>query len=161
MKTTKYLVLGLMALLLLACSKTEEPIEALEAQLLKNTYTTMEMDMVAAINAYRASLGLNSVQLLDIASTQAAAHNDHMISHQETCHHFFHQRKHNIESHTSAAAVVENVAFAYRNAESAVAAWIKSPEHQKALVGDYNFVGIAANANADGRFYYTNIMVKK
>ncbi len=166
MKNFTYLVwlLAICTISLTSCSK--DSVEELDsANLTTKTapvaYTSIELDVLELVNAYRAQQGLSQLQFLDESSVQAATHNKHMIENNEVCHDFFGSRYEALVKSVNAKAVSENVAFGYRTAEAVVNAWIKSDGHRKNLEGEYTHFGISVKEGNDGEFYFTNIFVKK
>jgi uncharacterized protein YkwD len=53
------------------------------------------------------------------------------------------------------------VAFGYTTAESLVKAWLKSEVHKATIEGDFTNFDISAEKGTDGKWYYTNIFIKK
>lgn len=149
---------------LTSCSK--DSIEELDSANLTTqpapvTYSSIELDVLELVNAYRAQQGLTELQYLDEGSVQAETHNKHMIDNDEVCHHFFGSRYQALVNSVKAKSASENVAFGYRTAEAAVNAWIKSEGHRKNMEGDHTHFGVSVSEGKDGKFYYTNIFVKK
>lgn len=166
MKNFTYFVwlLAICTVSLTSCSK--DSVEELDsANLTTKTppvaYTTIELDVLELINAYRSQQGLSQLQFLDEGSAQAANHNQHMIENNEVCHDFFGSRYEALVKSVNAKAVSENVAFGYRTAEAVVNAWIKSDGHRKNLEGEHTHFGISVKEGQDGKLYFTNIFVKK
>ncbi|WP_324721312.1 CAP domain-containing protein [Salinimicrobium sp. HB62] len=124
-------------------------------------YTSIELDVLDLVNAYRAQQGLSELLFLDEGSIQAAGHNEHMIEGNEVCHHYFGDRYQALVKTVNAKAVSENVAFGYRTADAVVNAWIKSDGHRKNMEGDHTHFGISVKEGKDGKLYYTNIFVRK
>ncbi|WP_459213140.1 CAP domain-containing protein [Aquimarina rhabdastrellae] len=149
--------------LMLSCSKEEietiAPEVTNENEFLTYDYTTIEEEILELINDHRSTLGLSTLEIMDIASVEAQKHNEHMITNQEVCHDYFFQRERIIKEATKATNVSENVAFGYNNAASVVNAWLNSPEHKKNLEGDHTYFGISVIQNTEGRYYFTNIFI--
>lgn len=61
----------------------------------------------------------------------------------------------------SATKVSENVAYAFSSAQSVVNAWLNSAGHRANIEGDYTDFDISAEQNEEGRWYFTNIFIKK
>ncbi len=127
----------------------------------KTNYTPLELRVLDLINAHRVTIGLTNLEKLNNISGEAALHNDHMISYKEACHDFFFERKQKLQQVTGAIDVVENVAFAFSSADAVVAAWIRSGKHKEAIEGNYTHFGISAKKNEEGKYYFTNIFIKK
>lgn len=124
-------------------------------------YSSIEIEVLELVNAYRAQQGLSELVYLDEGSIQAASHNQHMIENDEVCHDFFGNRYQALVNSVNAKAVSENVAFGYRTAEAVVNAWIKSDGHHKNMMGEHTHFGISVKEGKDSKLYFTNIFVKK
>lgn len=149
---------------LTSCSKDsieENETANLTTKLSPVSYSSIELDVLELVNAYRSQQGLSELLYLDEGSVQAATHNDHMIDNDEVCHDFFGSRYQALVNSVNAKAVSENVAFGYRTADAVVNAWIKSDGHRKNMEGEHTHFGISVKEGKDGQFYFTNIFVKK
>ena len=124
-------------------------------------YTSMEVSILELVNKYRSEQGLSSLEALDEGSVQAAGHNEHMIQNEEVCHENFALRYQALVKSVQAKAVSENVAYGYRTAEAVVSAWIKSDSHRENMLGNHTHFGISVREGQDGKFYFTNIFVRK
>ena len=125
------------------------------------SYSDIEIEVLDLINQYRVEQGLRELEILDDNSRQAELHNQHMIAEGKVCHDGFPARYSALVDKTDAKAVSENVAYGYRSAEAVVAGWIKSEDHKKNMVGNHTHFGIAINSDENGKFYFTNIFVRK
>ncbi|MCF8714644.1 CAP domain-containing protein [Joostella atrarenae] len=123
-------------------------------------YVSIEQEILSRINTYRSNKALPPLEILDNVSQLAQSHNDHMISEKEICHHFFNERQEEIKLKNKAIIVGENVGFGHETAEEIVDGWIASEAHRKNIEGDFNHMGISAKKNAEGDYYFTNILVK-
>ncbi|WP_423819468.1 CAP domain-containing protein [Salinimicrobium sp. TIG7-5_MAKvit] len=166
MKNLTYLtwLMAICAITLTSCSKESvDEVESanLTTKLAPVKYSSIELNVLELVNAYREQNGLNSLLYLDEGSLEAAGHNKHMIEDDEVCHHFFGSRYQALVKSVNAKAVSENVGFGYRTAEAVVNAWIKSDGHRENLEGDHTHFGISVKEGKDGKFYFTNIFVRK
>jgi uncharacterized protein YkwD len=84
-----------------------------------------------------------------------------MIEHDNVSHDNFYQRKTYLVSNVGANKVSENVAYGFTSAESVVNAWLNSDGHRANIEGNYTDFDISAEQNSEGKWYYTNIFVKK
>ncbi|WP_029038664.1 CAP domain-containing protein [Salinimicrobium xinjiangense] len=166
MKNLTYSVwlLAFCAFFLTSCS--QDSIEELESadlttKLAPVEYSTIEMEVLDLVNAYRDQKGLSQLLSLDEGSVQAASHNKHMIEGNEVCHHYFGNRYQALVNSVDAKAVSENVGFGYRTADAVVNAWIESDGHRKNMEGEHTHFGISVKEGKDGKLYFTNIFVKK
>ena len=165
MKNLTYF-LWLMAICVSLTSCSKDSIDEIDSADLTSkvppvSYTSIELQVLDLVNAYRVEQGLPELQSVDEGSIQAAAHNEHMITNDEVCHDFFGTRYEALVKGVQARAVSENVAYGYNSAEAVVNAWIKSEGHKKNIEGDYTHFGISVKAGKDGKLYFTNIFVRK
>lgn len=124
-------------------------------------YTSVELDILDLVNAYRAQNGLSQLVSLDEGSRQAINHNNHMIEKEEVCHDDFAYRYQALVESENAKAVSENVAFGYSSPEAVVNAWITSDGHRENMLGNHTHFGISVKEGKEGRLYFTNIFVRK
>lgn len=164
MKTIKILsVMAMMAVLSFSCSTDEMPIEAIDSSTLVNAPAakTIEIEILELINNHRISKGLNALHNLNIIKSVAYTHTDYMVEINQVNHDNFYQRKNSLMQNAGAAKVSENVAYGYNTAQAVVNAWINSEAHRANLEGDFTDFDISAEQNNEGRWYYTNIFIKK
>ena len=125
-------------------------------------YNDTETKLVALINDYRTSKGLNTLQVVNHISFKSEEHNEYMIDNNVVNHDYFEQRSNNIIQVLGAERVGENIAYNYGTAEAAIHAWLNSPGHKANIEGDYTHIGISVSVDpATGRKYYTNMFMKK
>ena len=159
MITLFVLTIGLSSLI--SCSSdsesVNEPIETAKSY----THSAIELELLDEVNAYRVSVGLNPLQIIEHISYKSAEHNAYMLANQTVTHAGFDERKSNLQSVLGAYRVGENVAFAYATAQSTVNAWVNSPSHKANLEGDYTHFGASIKMDEQGRKYYTNMFIKK
>tara|TARA_Y100000815_G_scaffold259218_1_gene269426 strand:- start:2530 stop:3033 length:504 start_codon:yes stop_codon:yes gene_type:complete len=117
-------------------------------------------EVLAEINTYRSSIGLNSLAMNNDPKVQALNHTKYMASLNKISHDNFFQRSDYLKS-KGAVKVSENVAFGYYTAQEVVQAWLKSPGHKAAIEGDFTHTGISVVENDRGVPYFTQIFVKK
>ena len=141
MKPTKFLpMMALMALLSFSCSTENFPDETIDAVTLANAPAAkaIEIEILELINNHRITLGLNPLN-----------------------HDNFYQRKNSLMQNAAATKVSENVAYAFSSAESVVNAWINSDGHRATIEGDYTDFDISAEKNDEGKWFFTNIFIKR
>ena len=155
--------LALIAMLSFSCSTDSLEEEAIE--LIASSYVPqakiIEVEILELINDHRISLGLNLLKDMSTIKAQAFSHTDYMVDKNAVSHDNFYQRKQNLESRIGAVKVGENVAYAYSSAESVVNAWLRSDGHRNVIEGDYTDFDISAEKDINGKWYFTNIFVKK
>ncbi|HMI07870.1 MAG TPA: CAP domain-containing protein [Flavobacterium sp.] len=148
---------------LLSCSS--EPVENIAASnaaaTTAYTYTPDELELEAAINEYRVSIGLNALESVNYISYKAEEHNEYMIEKNVVNHDYFQERSDNIIEVLGAVKVNENVAYNYMTAESVLHAWLNSAAHKANIKGDFTHFGVSIRTDPDnGNKYYTNIFIK-
>lgn len=149
------------AFVLTSCSSaSEEIIENLETST-EISSKTIETTILSLINDYRSSNGLSKINQLNIIKSQTHNHTNYMVSKSVVSHDNFYQRKDFLTANANATKVAENVAYGYSTAKSVVDAWLKSDGHKKNIEGDYNYFEVSAEKDANGKWYYTNIFIKK
>lgn len=164
MKITKLLsAMTVMAMLSFSCATEEMPNETIDSTILLNApmAKTIEIEILELINAHRIDLGLNPLNNLSIIKSVAYTHTDYMVEINQVNHDNFFQRRNSLMQNAGAARVTENVAYGYSSAESVVNAWINSEGHRANLEGDFTDFDISAEQNEEGRWFFTNIFIKK
>jgi uncharacterized protein YkwD len=165
MKPTYYLpLLALMTLLTFSSCSTEDfPEDGVDTITLQNAPAPkeIEIEILELINEHRIGLGLNKLNSLSIVKSVAFTHTDYMVEINSVNHDNFYQRKISLEQNANAKIVSENVAYAYSSAQSVVNAWINSESHRENIEGDYTDFEVSAEQNKEGKWYYTNIFIKR
>ena len=164
MKLLKKLpLLALLAILTFSCStdSIDDKADALVENLVVPPTKAIEIEILELINNHRLSLGLNALDDLTIVKSVAYSHTDYMVDKDEVSHDNFYTRSNYLKANAGAKRVSENVAYGYSKAESVVNAWIKSDSHRKNIEGDFTNFNISAEKNDEGKWYYTNIFIKK
>lgn len=121
----------------------------------------IELEIMELINQHRISTGLSPLRNHNIVKSVAFSHTDYMIEVNQVNHDNFFQRKSSLERHANALSVAENVAYSFNSAESVVNAWLNSEGHRQTIEGDFTDFDISAEQNEQGRWYYTNIFIKR
>jgi uncharacterized protein YkwD len=155
---------ALCAILTYSCSpeSLNSDVETLDETALVIPETkTIEAEILALINDYRTEEGLNRLERLTIVKSAAHTHTDYMVDNKAVSHANFFVRSNFLKENAGAKSVSENVAFGFTSAASVVKAWIKSESHRKNMIGDYTNFEISAEQDIDGKWYYTNMFIKK
>ena len=158
--------LPLLAMLLVmsySCTTDSLDDKALEIELNLTTPVVkpIEVQILELINNHRLSIGLNPLEDMTLVKSVAFSHTDYMVVNGEVSHANFYKRSEYLKSNASATKVSENIAYGYSSAESVVNAWLKSEGHRATIEGDFTNFDIAAEENSEGKWYYTNIFIKK
>ena len=125
------------------------------------SYNTSEIETMDLINAYRVSIGLNSLEKINHISYKSEEHDNYMITNNVVNHNDFVARSENIIKVLGAKTVSENIAYNYSTPQAALNAWLASPGHKENIEGDFTHFGISIRENpVTGKKYYTNIFAK-
>ncbi len=125
--------------------------------------SSMQQDILFYINKHRKAAGLGELQLLNIASVEAAKHSANMAAKRTPFGHTgFEARVAAISKYLgSVSAAAENVADGKLTAQQVVDGWLHSPGHLKNIEGNYTLTGIGMARDAGGVVYFTQIFVRK
>ena len=164
MKLSKFLpALALIVLMSFSCSTDsieEDKIEALSTSYVPAT-KAIEIEILELINNHRITIGLNSLEDMNKVKALAYGHSNYMRDKQEVSHDNFYQRSSTLKNNPGATRVGENVAYGYSTAQSVVNAWLNSDGHKEIIEGDFTNFDISAEKDPEGKWYYTNIFIKK
>jgi uncharacterized protein YkwD len=162
----KHLITALLAFLLLtnlsACAQTKY-LNTRITNYNKVNLATLNVDILTLINQHRTAMGLNELQMLDVASTEAQQHSLDMEKGTTPFgHDGFENRVADIRNVTGfVSGAAENVAYGNLTAAQVVDGWLHSPGHKKNIEGNYNFTGIGTVQRQDGVIFFTQIFIKK
>ncbi|PYE81869.1 hypothetical protein DFQ11_102447 [Winogradskyella epiphytica] len=121
----------------------------------------IEIEIMELINEYRINKGLNPLLNHDTVKAVSHSHTEYMIETNSVSHDNFFIRKQTLQANTSASIVSENVAYGFNSAESVVNAWLASPSHKDNIEGDYSDFEISAEQNTNGKWFFTNMFIKR
>lgn len=156
--TLRWCFLGFLGCLMFACSEhEEETLYSPENEIV----TELQTEVFDLINSHRVSLELPALDFLDLAYVKAKEHTAYMISRGEANHDYFFDREAYLVTAAGAESVAENVAYAFHTAKGVVDAWVDSAAHRSVIEGDFTHASICVMKAEDGRYYYTQIFVKK
>ncbi len=164
--THYFLKLTLIALTLLSisCSDEDNYIDTssfAEQMELKTTYTSIETAVFNSINTYREANNLQTLTIIDTASTYAMDHNFYMIDNKQMNHDNFETRSSKLINQ-GAKLVLENVAFGYRSEHEVMEGWLNSEGHKNNIENSQiTHIGLSIEKNERGSYYYTTIFIKK
>jgi uncharacterized protein YkwD len=157
-----FLVVALM-LSLSSCSSNATEDNVAKPELIQQyAYSADEMELADLINEYRISKGLNALEVVNHVSYKSEEHNVYMIAKKVVNHDLFEQRSNNIIAVLGAVKVNENVAYNFATPNSALNAWLNSPDHKANIEGAFTHFGVSIRIDSlTGKKYYTNIFLKK
>lgn len=121
----------------------------------------IEIEIMELINAHRINVGLNSLNNHNTVKAVALTHTDYMIEADNVSHDNFFLRKQSLQVNASANVVSENVAYGFSSAQSVVNAWLNSPSHKSTIEGDFSDFDVSAEQNSNGKWFFTNIFIKR
>ena len=126
------------------------------------SYHSMEIKVMDLVNNYRTGLGLNALNTSNLVSIEAATHSAYMVEIGAVNHDYFDIRTQNLMENSAALSVAENVGFGYKTAEELVNSWLNSTSHRNNIESKYfTDFGISAKQNLNGRYYVTQIFIKR
>ncbi|GAB5564039.1 MAG: hypothetical protein Wins2KO_11020 [Winogradskyella sp.] len=121
----------------------------------------IEIEIMELINAHRITSGLNPLNDHITVKAVAFTHTDYMIEENNVSHDNFFLRQQSLQDNANANIVSENVAYGFNSAEAVVNAWLNSPSHRETIEGNFTDFDISAEQNSEGRWYFTNIFIKR
>jgi len=123
-------------------------------------WSALEIAVIAELNLRRAqhSPPLPAMTRNIFISKVSDGHTDYMIQQGVASHDGFSARAATISATIGATTSAEIVAKGYSSAVNVVNAWMASPSHYGAIMGDGNRIGIGVKSDATGTKYYTVIM---
>ncbi|WP_242094823.1 CAP domain-containing protein [Aestuariivivens sediminicola] len=156
-------VVALLALSLVSCSteNLNDTADSLAENLVSPAAKAIEIEILDIINDHRLSQGLDPLNDMKVVKSVAFSHTDYMVDKNVVSHDNFYKRSTYLKENAGASKVSENVAYGYTSAESVVNAWLKSESHKANIEGDYTNFDVSAEQNDEGKWYYTNIFIKR
>jgi uncharacterized protein YkwD len=160
---TKLPLLALLAVLSFSCTtdSIDDKANDIQLSLVSPQTKTIEVEILELINNHRLTLGLNPLADMTLVKSVAFSHTDYMVDNNVVSHDNFFKRSSYLKEKAGAKSVSENVAYGYTSAETVVKAWLKSEGHRENIEGDYTNFDVSAEESAEGKWYYTNIFIKK
>ncbi|WP_299101752.1 CAP domain-containing protein [uncultured Winogradskyella sp.] len=164
MKALKFFSLLTLFVLFSLTSCSSEPLEddlnAIEVPAVPQA-KQIEIEIMELINAHRISIGLNALENHDTVKAVALTHTNYMIEEDNVSHDYFYLRKQSLQDNASAAVVTENVGYGFYTAQGVVTAWLNSPGHRANIEGDHTDFDVSAEQNLEGKWYFTNMFIKR
>ncbi|ALU74759.1 CAP domain-containing protein [Tenacibaculum finnmarkense] len=157
-----WLAIVFYTLILTACSSNNDNIKSKQLDTYDETNAKkIEIEILNQVNNYRINKGFSLLEKSEAIKFQSKKHTDYMIDKNIVSHDFFNLRKQYLNKNINAINVAENVAYGYSSAKSVVNAWIRSDGHRKNMEGNFTHFDVSAEKNPKGKWYFTNIFVKK
>lgn len=124
---------------------------------------SLQNDILKLVNQHRAKLGLNALQMNDIATAEAAIHSADMAKGRTDFGHdgFDSRMKHLNQKLGLLRATAENVAYGKIDAAEVMDMWLNSPGHKKNIEGNFSEMGIGIAKSKSGYLYFTQIFLLK
>jgi uncharacterized protein YkwD len=141
-------------------SSIEDEINSIEV-LVAPQAKQIEIEIMELINAHRINQGLNALNDHGTVKAVAFTHTEYMVEADNISHDNFFERKQSLQVNADADNVSENVAYGFNSAESVVNAWLNSPSHKDNIEGNYTDFDISAEQNIEGKWYFTNIFIRR
>lgn len=159
-------IMAILAVMLFSCTTDnidtlDDKVDAMEQTLITPETKTIEIEILEHINNYRLSIGLNPLKEMEVIKSVAYSHTDYMVDNDEVSHNNFFARSSYLKEKVGAKEVSENVAYGYSTGRTVVNAWLKSEGHKATIEGDFTNCDVSAEMNEAGRWYFTNIFIKK
>ena len=107
------------------------------------TYNSDELEVMAMINTYRVSVGLNTLEQINYISYKSEQHDNYMITNNVVNHNDFVARSEDIIKVLGAKTVSENIAYNYNTPKAVVDAWLTSPTNKENIEGNFSNFGIS------------------
>jgi uncharacterized protein YkwD len=124
----------------------------------------LELSIHDRVNQYRQAQNLPPLTFDPTISAQARAHSVKMANISHLSHDGFKERVNAVAKTISYRGAAENVAYNMGHThpdDTAVKGWIKSPGHQRNMVGTYDLTGVGVAQNDKGEYYFTQIFIQK
>lgn len=148
----------------IAQSSTQLPTQSLISQADTSTIV-IEQAIHSRINQYRSRNGLPPLRLDDRLSQMARTHSDAMaVGRVGFGHQGFERRGKAIQKIMGYSNMAENVAYSGgldRPVQQAVETWLRSSSHRDNIEGHYDTTGIGVSLSPNGRYYFTQIFVRR
>jgi uncharacterized protein YkwD len=164
--STNILYTLLVCLLLInipACAQRNVSTASISYNISSAEIKLMQDDILKLVNQYRSNLGLRSLQMNDVATSEATKHSADMAKgRMDFGHDGFDERKTNLYKKVGGiTAIAENVAYGKINAQQVMDMWLSSPGHKKNIEGNYSMMGIGIVQSKSGYLYFTQIFLLK
>jgi uncharacterized protein YkwD len=116
------------------------------------------------VNQYRRTQGLPALLWNETIARECRTHSRYQANRGKLSHDKFSQRISNLRSSIRVSASAENVAMNQGLSDPAMVAkngWIRSAGHHRNIKGNYTHSGMGVVRTADGKYYLTQIFVRR
>jgi uncharacterized protein YkwD len=129
----------------------------------KTSFSDLEEEILFHVNKYRRSIGLSTLQMNPVITTEAEKHSSNMASKRSGINHAgFSSRVKRISNQLgSVSQSGENVAFGFTSAKDVVNGWLHSPGHKKNIEGSFRLTGIGVAKDRTGTLFFTQLFVTR
>jgi len=128
------------------------------------TLLDLENRIYNLVNQHRTQIGLEELKWRKIIAVQCRTHSQDMAEGRtDYGHGGFPERVGNIRKEITFASASELVAYntGYADpAEAVVIGWLGSTWHREQIEGDYDLIGVGVFKNAQGIYYFTQILIR-
>ena len=125
----------------------------------------LEQEVYRLVNQHRSKERFSELRWSEEIAKECRIHSRNMASAKiKLSHEGFNARMMRIKKKIDFLRGAENVAFNERvkdPAREAVETWLKSSGHRANIEGGYDLTGVGVAKNKEGRYYFTQIFIKK
>ena len=125
----------------------------------------LEQEIYRLVNQHRSKEGFSELRWGEEIAKECRIHSRNMASAKiKLSHEGFNARMMRIKKKIDFLKGAENVAFnqkARDPAREAVETWLKSSGHRANIEGGYDLTGVGVAKSKEGRYYFTQIFIKK
>lgn len=130
-----------------------------------NSFTNYPVDLDADVlrytNQLRKANGLAPLVMRNDLNAIARKHSEDMARGKRSFGHGgFDQRYDKMKKIFKSCLAAENVAYGVNTGKDVVAFWNDSGGHRRNMLGNYTYMGIGTARDANGRIYYTQLLVR-
>lgn len=155
------LILILLIATLTSCSTSslteENELYTIEETTVKVDISEEETALLALINEYRVSIGVNELVMDASIYTYASSHNTYMMEDDAISHSNFNVRSEKVKNTTNAKDVSENVARHFNTNAQVLNGWLNSASHKATLERNHSHTVISITKDSNGNKYYTQL----
>jgi uncharacterized protein YkwD len=125
----------------------------------------LEQEVYRLVNQHRTREGFSRLRWSEEIAKECRIHSRNMASAKtQLSHEGLDERMRRIKKKIDFLRGAENVAFNERvkdPAREAIETWLKSSGHRANIEGEYDMTGVGIAKNKEGRYYFTQVFIKK